>query len=119
MQAAAAADGQTLTLLTPAVLRQALRQAGKVVNPADIEEVLMYVINEGEIADLDKLYLVLLRDGSVQQLHHGVLSSAQLDEGQQFFVPGNSTASEKMYSLMENSKHQQVKESPAWRKIAR
>lgn len=120
VQNAASADGRSLTLLTPAVLRRALRQAGRVVNPAHIDEVLMYVISEGEIADLDKLHLVLLRDGSVQQLHYnyGVLSSTQLDEGQQFFIPGNSNASKKMYSLMEDSKHMQVKKSPAWCKIA-
>lgn len=132
MQAAACGLGQSLQIFSPAKVRQALRQAGNIVKPADIDEVLMYAISDGNIADLDKLYLVLLQDQSVQQLHYGLQSPAQQEcrgarsffsaifsnKEQRFFVPGRSAAIQKMCSLMEDSKHKLVVESPAWRKIA-
>ncbi|DBB04152.1 TPA: hypothetical protein ACH3X1_013198 [Trebouxia sp. C0004] len=59
------------TFFSPAVLRKALRQAGNVVAPCDVPEVLQYVISDRQYAGFDKLHLVLLYDGSVRQLRYG------------------------------------------------
>ncbi len=87
------------------------------VAPCDIPEVLLYVISDRQYADLDKLHLVLMRDGSVQQLRYGPPPSNQPKE-KQFFVWRNPRSKE-LYDLMPGSQHEQVEDSPAWRQIAR
>lgn len=68
LQEAAAASNRHLSIFSPAVLRQALRQAGNILKPEEVEHVLEYTVKDQDYPDLDQLYVVLLRDGSVQQL---------------------------------------------------
>ncbi len=133
---AAAANSIYLKTFSPAALRKALRQAGNVVAPHDIAEVLQYVISNHQYADLDKLHLVLLRDGSVQQLRYGpgpapiaptaaiaaTAPSAPTPPSQpkekQYFTWQASRAKE-LYDLMPASQHEQVEDTPAWPHIAK
>lgn len=84
----------------------------------DIPEVLLYVIRDGQYADLDKLHLVLLCDGSVQQLRYGPAAGNNQPKQKQFFMWRNSRSKE-LYDLMPASAHEQVQDSPAWRQIAK
>ncbi len=85
LRQAATANGKRLTTFSPAVLRKALRQAGNVVAPCGVPEVLQYVISDRNYEDLDKLHLVLLCDGSVQQLRYGPPPSGNQPKEKQFF----------------------------------
>lgn len=55
------------------------------VAPCDVPEVLQYVISDRNYEDLDKLHLVLLCDGSVQQLRYGPPPSGNQPKEKQFF----------------------------------
>ena len=68
VKAELAANSMPLVEFTPAVLRKALRAAGNIVETADIPTVLEFVICDGVYEELHDLYLLLLQDGSVQQL---------------------------------------------------
>ena len=111
-------SGKRLSIFSPAILRQALRQAGNVVAPHDVPEVLHYVIRDSQYADLDKLHLVLLCDGSVQQLRYGTAAGGTQPKEKQFFMWRNSRSKE-LYDLMPASAHEQVQDSPSWRQIAK
>ena len=97
-----------------------MRQAGNVVKPDEIEAVLQYVIKDKQYADLDKLYLVLLPDGTVQQLHTSPESAAEKHQNtrKQFFMWREEQAL-KLYNLMQNSEHHKVQNCGGWRDIAR
>jgi len=115
----AKAKGRPLTVFSPALLRKALREAGNIVKPVEIAEVLLYAIKDGQAADLDRLHLILLRNGTVQQLLVGPQPSGQngLRE-KKFFMCQNNKAKE-LYDLMPNSTHAQVEVSEGWRQIAK
>ncbi len=145
---AAAAIFIYLKTFSPAALRRALRQAGNVVAPHDIAEVLQYVISDHQYADLDKLHLILLQDGSVQQLRYGpgpgptaptapttpsaptapfaptaptapsAPTAPTAPKEKQYFMWQASRARE-LYDLMPASQHEQVEDAPAWRQIAK
>ncbi len=90
----------------------------QLVAPCDIPEVLLYVISDVQYADLDKLHLVLMRDGSVQQLRIKPPPSGNQPKEKQFFMWHNPRSKE-LYDLMPASAHEQVQDSPAWRQIAK
>ena len=119
LEKAADISGHALTVFSPATLRKALRQAGNVVKPEEIEAVLLYVIKDEQIRDLDKLYLVLLLDGTVTQLvfHPELPTRGHYEEVQYFMY--TEEASLKMYTLMQYSEHRKVKDCEAWREMAR
>lgn len=54
---AASKRGHPVTTFSPAVLRQALRQAGNILKPDEVDTVL-YAVKDRQLADLDQLYLV-------------------------------------------------------------
>lgn len=114
-----ATRGICLKTFSPAVLRNALRQAGNVVAPHDIAEVLHYVISDHQYADLDKLHLILLRDGSVQQLRYGPASNGPNQPKEKQYFIWQATRTRELYDLMPASQHEQVEDAPAWRQIAR
>lgn len=114
---AATANGRPMTIFTPAVLRAALRQAGNVVKPEEVSEVLLYAVQDKQVADLDKLHLILLRDGSVQQLRYGPAGPAHAKEKRYFMW--RTTKYMGLYNLMQDSQHLQVQKSAAWQHIAR
>ena len=96
-----------MTLFSPAKLRSALLTAGNIVKPDEISEVLSYVIGDGQYQELDGLHLILLNDGSVQQIEW------DSSRGKRYFV-FTDAESKSIYSLMEGNKHQLVETSPAW-----
>ncbi len=108
-----------LKTFSPALLRKALRQAGNVVAPHDIAEVLHYVISDHQYGDLDKLHLVLLRDGSVQQLRYGPAPNAPDQPKEKQYFIWQATRTRELYDLMPASQHEQVEDAPAWRQIAK
>ena len=115
LQRAASEDRHPLTLFSPAVFRQALRRAGNVVQPEEIEELLMYAIRDlSSYADLNELYLVLLRDGSVCQICYDPDGCKE-----QHYFTYNSDQTEDLLCLMLNNEHRQVLDSHGWREIAK
>lgn len=119
LEKAAGISGHPLPIFSPKKLREALRQAGNVVKPEEIEAVLLYVIKDKQFSELDKLYLALLLDGTVQQLQFDPQPHAKHQQtGKQFFVHGGENSLE-LYGLMQNSDHKKVQDSQGWREIAR
>ena len=112
----AAAKGKlNLTLFSPATLRSALRAAGNVLKPEEVEEVLQYVIKDKDFADLDGLYLVHLVDNSVKRLAWH--NSVPVHLGKRFFLAGDGD-SQSIYDLMSVSAGQLVKPSQAWKTLS-
>lgn len=114
LQAVFEAAGKTstqLAYLSPAMLRKALRSAGNIIGSDEVAEVLSYAIKDGAFSELHDLHLILLKDGSVQQLKWGPSSS-------KFFVFADDT-SEAFFGLMATNKHQLVEHSDAWTQLAR
>ena len=116
---AATANGKPMTTFTPAVLRAALRQAGNVVKPEEVSEVLLYAIRDQRVADLDKLHLILLRDGSVQQLRYGPAPTGQAHAKEKRYFMWRTNKFRGLYQLMQDNEHERVEMSPAWRDIAK
>lgn len=119
MEEAARSSGHPLPLLTPRRLRFALRQAGNVVKPEEIDAVLLYAIRDKQIFDLDKLYLALLLDGTVQQLLVSPQPHAKPQQIRKQFFTHRGTESLQLYGLMQNSDDKKIKDCEAWRVIAR
>ena len=119
LEQASVAKGRRLTMFTPALLRQALRQAGQVVRRREIDEVLAYVISDRRYSDLDQLWLVLLCNNTVAQLRCGPTVSAEHQDGEEEFFLWTDIYTRKMYDLMPNSEHRKVQDCEAWRQIAR
>lgn len=101
----------SMTLFGPDMLRNALLAAGNIVRPSEISEVLSYIAKDaslsGHYQKLVGLHLILLNDGSVQQIEW------HRSGGQQYFVSTHAK-SRGIYSLMEGNRHQLVKSCPAW-----
>lgn len=112
----AAAEGKIqLTIFTPSTLRHALRAAGNIVKPEEVEEVLQYTISDSHHSDLDELYLILLANNTVQKLAWHSRSSGSFTK--RFFLAGDGD-SQSIYDLMSVSTGQQVKPSQAWRTLS-
>ena len=103
---------EPMTLFSPEKLRSALLDAGNIVEPTEVSEVLSYVISDGATQGLNGLHLILLRDGSVQQIEWD--SSG----GKKYFVFTDDT-SKRIYDLMEGSKHRLVNSSTAWETLSK
>ena len=116
---AASKRGRPVTTFSPAVLRQALRRAGNILKPAEVDAVLHYAVKDKQLADLDQLYLILTLDGRLKQLRcsPNPFSAQQQPIQKQFFM-WHDPLSIDLYHLLDNS-HQKVAESQAWRSIAR
>lgn len=111
--------GRPLTTFSPAVLRQALRRAGNILKPEEVDAVLLYALKDNQLADLDQLYLVSTFDGCLKQLRCSPNPfSAQQQRMQTQFFMWRDPFSKDLYHLLDNN-HQKVLESQAWRSIAR
>ena len=104
--------GQSLTMLSADKLRKALLAAGNIVKPEEVTEALSYVTQDGQYKDLDGLYLVHLRNGSIQKIQR------DSNRGKKYFV-FTDAESEAMYKLMEGNQHQLVESSSAWNALSR
>lgn len=100
-----------MTLFGPDKLRAALVTAGNIVKPSEVSEVLSYVTKDGKYKELDGLHLILLKNGSVQQIEWD--SSG----GKKYFV-FTDAKSKSIYSLMEGNKHQLVESSSTWETLS-
>ena len=109
--AAAASQHILLRILSPARLREALRRAGNIVKPHEIEPVLKYAASDGHYRDLNDLHLVLLRSGKVGRLGHGRAARRKT-----YYVP-NPGQTHRIYDLMPHW-YQQIQESDTWRMMA-
>ncbi|KAL3132912.1 hypothetical protein ABBQ38_006826 [Trebouxia sp. C0009 RCD-2024] len=98
-------SSRSVTLFSPDKLRKALLSAGNIVKPEEVSAVLSYVTSDGEYEDLNGLHLILLNDGSLQQLLWGGRG------GNKYFV-FTDAKSERIYKLMEGNKHQLVRGGP-------
>ena len=100
-----------MTTLSPELLRQALRQAGNILKPDEVNDVLRYVVKDKKLAELDQVYLVLTLDGRVEKLCCSAhpFSAQQQPMKKQFFIWRDSFSKD-LYHLMDN-KHQKVVES--------
>ena len=110
LQQCASASKADLTWFSPAVLRSALKRAGKIIQAEHINDVLEYCISDGQYAELDQLSLLLLADGSIQQFS----TASQADI---LFAPVGRGRD--LYKLMPASKHRQVQRLPVWHIISR
>ena len=110
-EAAAASQHILLHILSPRRLRSALRKAGNVVKPAEIEPVLKYAASDGQYSDLDDLHLVRLRSGKVGRLDYGKAANRKT-----YFIP-NHGQEHRIYDLMPNW-YQQIEDTPTWRIMA-
>ena len=118
LRMAASTARRPLTTFSPAALRKALQQAGNIVEAGEVDEVLSYVLQDRQYPELDQLHLVLLLDGSVQQLRCGLTSIAQRQTVKKHFIMWADSRSEVLYKLMQGSQDRMVKDSPGWRRIA-
>ncbi len=100
-----------LSKLSPAKLRQALRTAGNVVKPAEVDTTLEYVISDGEY-DLNDLYLARLKNGKVVRLGRGKTA-----ERKPYYAP-SPDQNHTIYDLMPNIQDQQLADSPTWKILA-
>ena len=69
-----------LKMLTPALLREALRSAGNIILADEVDEVLSYVISDGCCDDLCGLCLLRMQDGTVEQILDPSASSVNEQE---------------------------------------
>ena len=115
IQEAAVADNTPLSTLEPAVLREALRRAGNIVRPSEVEEVLSFVTNDDNVYELHGLHLLLLRNGAVHQISWP--DSAQ-DQAGPIYYYHDHKYSKGMYSLMINLTDRLVAPSEAWTSLA-
>ena len=118
MQTALVADGKSPKVLTPAVLRHKLREAGNILQPAEVYDVLMYVFADRKFLELDQLYLVRLRNDTVQQLRCKASLAPQHSLAKEFYS-WRAARSEDRFKLLWDSSGKQVVDSPAWRLIAK
>lgn len=102
----------SVKLLRPDTLRRALLSAGNIVKPDEVSDVLSYVTSDKRFENLDGLHLILLHDGTVQQMKWDSTG------GMKYFIFTDDT-SQGIYDLMEGSKHQLVEGSPAWKKLSK
>ena len=117
VQTALVADGKSPKVLTPAVLRHKLREAGNMLQPAEVDDVLMYVFADRKFLELDQLYLVRLRNDTVQQLRCKTSLAPQQSLAKEFYS-WRAARSENRFKLLWDSNGKQVVDSPAWRRIA-
>lgn len=85
----------SMTLFGPEKLRDALLTAGNIVKPSEISD---DVTKDGKYQALDGLHLILLKNGSVQQIEWDSSGSKK------YFV-FTDAKSKSIYSLMEGNKH--------------
>ena len=116
---AATAEGKPLTMLSPAVLRKALRRAGNMVKAEEVADVFLYAIKDNQIMDLHGLYLILLLDGSVQQFRCGPAPSGNDQAKEKFYFMWRHYRSKELYDLMPDSKHEQVETCAAWKQLSK
>ena len=117
LQQAAQATQQQLTMLTPAVLRQALKSAGKVVHLTEVAGVLSFVISD-EQYNLEGLYLLHMQDDSVEVFAQ-LSDDTSTSNMEQFFRFSDKTSEGVCNLFPDSCAHQVVVDCPAWRKIAR
>lgn len=96
-----------MKLFSPGKLRNALLSAGNIVKPDEVSSVLSYVTSDGRYDKLNGLYLILLQDGSVQQIKRDISMAKK------YFV-FTDAHSEIIYNLMEGKKGELVKGSSTW-----
>lgn len=92
--------------MLPSVLRQALRQAGNIIQADEMEDVVSFIVSKHQVPDLDKLYLLTLTDGSVHQLRwlgSGYGHKQQLHDPIEEFYLTNDDQSRQVYNLMSTS----------------
>ncbi len=106
-----------ISMLTPAVLRQSLRKAGKVVEPSEVAAILQYVISDAQFEDLHGLYLAHLRTGEVTCLSWQGKQDDQMG-AEKLFIACNKRSSE-LLELMCFNKAVLLEPSAAWEKLAR
>ncbi len=106
-----------ISMLTPAVLRQSLRKAGKVVEPSEVTAILEYVISDEQFEDLHGLYLVHLRTGEVTCLSWQGKQEDQMG-AKKLFIACNKRSAE-LLELMCFNKAILLEPSAAWEKLAR
>lgn len=104
--------GETMKYLDNEAMRDALRSAGNIVQPAEISAILSYVITGSTYVDLDGLHLVLLNDNTVKQIEWGSQPSKR------FYVSTDPT-SRAIHKLMTGHKHQLVQASTGWTTLSR
>ena len=85
--------------------------AGNIVKPEEISAVLSYVASDGKYEELNGLHLILLQNGSVQQVQKDI----SMDK--KYFV-FTDAISEVIYNLMEGKKDELVKASPIWARLS-
>ncbi len=112
IKSASASNTTQLDFFSPNKLRDALRSQGNIVRSTEIPEVLAYVIKDGNFEELHDLYLVLLSNGSVQQIKWNAPRSPK------YFVFTDSK-SQSIFDLMTANKHQLVEHAPAWADMSR
>ena len=106
-----------IRMLTPAVLRQSLRKAGKVVKPSEVAAILEYVISDEQFEDLHGLYLAHLHNGDVTRLSWQGKQEDQMG-AEKLFIACNKRSSE-LLELMCFDKAILLEPSAAWEKLAR
>ena len=112
MMQALTTSSLSVNLFSPDTLRRALLSAGNIVSPDETSEILSYVTSDGKYEDLHGLHLILLKDGSVQQIRWNCRT------GRNYFV-FTDAKSESIYNLMEGNKHQLVQSSSVWKTLSR
>lgn len=105
-------SSSSVTLFSPDVLRKALLSAGKIVKPDEVSAVLGYATSDKKYRDLHGLHLILLSDGSIEQIKWD--SSG----GNKYFV-FTDAMSKSIYGLMKGNKHQLVKTCSTWETLSR
>jgi hypothetical protein len=116
MEAVKAGDTQ-IHMLSPAVLRESLRKAGKVVKPSEVAAILGYVISDEHFEDLHGLYLAHLRSGDVTRLSWQGKQEGQMG-AEKLFIACNKPSSD-VLELMSFNKAVLLEPSVAWEKLAR
>lgn len=99
LQQVARSNSTSLTVLSPAILRDALKSAGNIVRPQEVESVLSYVVSDKQYSQLDGLYLLLLANTTVQQFQWLRSCTGQHQSGQQYFTYRDD-ASKAAYELL-------------------
>lgn len=102
----------SVTFFSAQKLRRSLLNAGNIVKPDEVTEVLSYVISDGEYWGLDGLHLILLNNGSIEQFKW------DSRDGEQYFVCTDSK-SESILNLMKVSLHKLIQSSSIWSTLSR
>lgn len=98
--------------MSPVVLRYAIKVAGNIVKPQEVENVLSYAISDQQYDQLHGLYLLLLANQTVQQCSW---RDSQRFPGKQYFTY-RDVPSQAIYELLPAGTTQPAKRSDtlAW-----